>query len=62
MLRRAVKSFLSHSSSHRVNAAAMSAATNEEPNKKWDLYAGVLVERLPVISKSLNEIEQEYLV
>lgn len=62
MLKRAVRSFLSHSSSHRVKCAPMSAATNEQPNHKWDLYAGVLVERLPVITKSLNKIEQEYLV
>lgn len=61
MLKRAVRSFLSHSSSHRVKCAPMSAATIE-PNNKWDLYAGVLVERLPVLSKSLNKIEQEYLV
>lgn len=61
MLKRAVRSFLSHSS-HRVKCAPMSAATMEQPNNKWDLYAGVLVERLPVISKSLNKMEQEYLV
>ncbi|XP_055382597.1 39S ribosomal protein L46, mitochondrial [Condylostylus longicornis] len=29
-------------------------------NLKWDLYAGVLVERLPIISKSLNAIEEEF--
>jgi len=61
MLKRAVTSLLSHSSSHRVKCAATSATTIDQPNNKWDLYAGVLVERLPVISKSLNKIEQEYL-
>lgn len=40
----------------------MSAATNEKPKDKWDLYAGVLVERLPVVSKTPNKIEQEYSV
>lgn len=63
MLKRAVSSFLTHSSSHRVKCAPMSATTtSEQPNTKWDLYAGVLVERLPVISKSFNKIEKEYLV
>ncbi|EDW76856.1 uncharacterized protein Dwil_GK16633 [Drosophila willistoni] len=28
--------------------------------EKWDLYAGVLVERLPVVSKSLNPLEQQF--
>lgn len=54
MLKRAVRSFLSHSSSHRVNCAPMSAATNENRNEKWDLYAGVIVERLPVVSSDLG--------
>lgn len=62
MLKRALTSFLTHSSSHRVKCAAMSAVTIEQSNNKWDLYAGVLVERLPVISKSFNKVEQEYSV
>ncbi|KAH8380366.1 hypothetical protein KR009_010199 [Drosophila setifemur] len=28
--------------------------------EKWDLYAGVLVERLPVISKALNPLEKQF--
>ncbi|KAH8385298.1 hypothetical protein KR200_003971 [Drosophila serrata] len=28
--------------------------------EKWDLYAGVLVERLPVVSKSLNPLEKQF--
>ncbi|XP_043647324.1 39S ribosomal protein L46, mitochondrial [Drosophila teissieri] len=28
--------------------------------QKWDLYAGVLVERLPVVSKSLNPLEKQF--
>lgn len=62
MLKRAARSLLSHSSTHRVKCAPMSAVTSEKTKEKWDLYAGVLVERLPVISKSLNKIEQEYSV
>ncbi|KAH8296507.1 hypothetical protein KR054_007135 [Drosophila jambulina] len=29
-------------------------------SEKWDLYAGVLVERLPVVSKSLNPLEKQF--
>ena len=32
------------------------------PGEKFDLKVGVLVERLPVISKELNEIEKEMMV
>ncbi|KAG4081158.1 hypothetical protein HA402_014606 [Bradysia odoriphaga] len=60
MLKRAVRSLLSHSSTHRVKCTPMSAVASEQVKEKWDLYAGVLVERLPVISKSLTKIEQEY--
>ncbi|KAI8118775.1 mitochondrial, 39S ribosomal protein L46 [Lucilia cuprina] len=37
---------------------ASSAASGKQ--EKWDLYAGVLVERLPVVSKEFNEIEKEF--
>lgn len=29
---------------------------------KWDLFVGVQIERLPIISKSLNKLEQDYQV
>lgn len=29
---------------------------------KWDLLVGVQLERLPVVSKSLNKIERDYQV
>lgn len=29
---------------------------------KWDLFVGVQIERLPIISKSFNKIEQDYQV
>lgn len=59
MLRRAVKTLLSNGmpSNYQVKGAAMSART-----EKWDLLAGVVLERLPVISKTLKPIEKEYLV
>lgn len=37
------------------------ARTEIKPKtEKWDLYAGVLVERLPVISKPLSPLQQEF--
>jgi len=36
--------------------------TNIAKKEKWDLYAGVLVERLPIITKSLTPIETEFKV
>ncbi|XP_061388338.1 large ribosomal subunit protein mL46-like [Musca vetustissima] len=41
----------------RPFASAPGAAAKQE---KWDLYAGVLVERLPVVSKELNALEKEF--
>ncbi|XP_065359431.1 large ribosomal subunit protein mL46 [Calliphora vicina] len=37
--------------------ASTAAAGKQE---KWDLYAGILVERLPVVSKEFNELEKEF--
>lgn len=37
-------------------------AATTAPKEVWDLHVGVLVERLPVITKNLNEIESEFLV
>lgn len=42
----------------------MSTKFNSSTNvskEKWDLFAGVLVERLPVVTKTLNKLEQKYL-
>lgn len=58
MLRRAVKSFLVHGSAQKMKSAPMSAVQQE----KWDLYASVLVERLPRLTKTLKPIEKQYLV
>lgn len=44
--------------SHRLKTTIPSNVTKE----KWDLYAGVLVERLPIITKSLNSLEADYQV
>lgn len=32
------------------------------PKEKWDLLAGVLIERLPTISRDFTKFEQEYAV
>lgn len=59
MLRQAVKSVLSAGNNVQlIKRAPMTTATKE----KWDLYAGVLVERLPIVSKSLTPTELEYTV
>ncbi|XP_030380243.1 39S ribosomal protein L46, mitochondrial [Scaptodrosophila lebanonensis] len=40
----------------RSQSTAVAPAVKE----KWDLYAGVLVERMPVISKSLSPLERQF--
>lgn len=37
-------------------------ATSSENKQKWDLLVGIQVERLPVITKTLNKLEREYQV
>lgn len=34
----------------------------EVAKAKWDLFVGVQIERLPIISKSFNKLEQDYQV
>lgn len=60
MLRRAVTTLLHNGmpATHQIKSAAMSASRAE----KWDLLAGVVVERLPIITQTLKPIEKEYLV
>ena len=42
-----------------VNARNASTIAQKE---RWDLHVGVLIERLPIISKQFNEIEAEFMV
>lgn len=35
-------------------------STQPQSKEKWDLYASVLVERLPIVSKSLNALETDF--
>lgn len=51
------KLFFSNSLIHCRGLAAQVAAKD-----KYDIFAGVLIERLPIISKSFNEIEKEVMV
>lgn len=37
-----------------------SSVSTIEQKEKWDLYAGVLVERLPVVSKTLSPLEKQF--
>lgn len=58
MLRRAVNTMLLNPVTQKMKSKPMSAVSKEN----WDLYAGVLVERLPIITKPLNLIEVEFQV
>lgn len=54
------KSFL-HTGRSIVRQVSSKAATaNPVTKEKWDLYAGVLVERLPVITKTMAPIEAKF--
>lgn len=59
MLRRSVNILLTYGIPHRRLGCAYMATT---PTEKWDLLAGVLVERLPIITKSLTAMENQYQV
>jgi len=61
MLRIITKSLISNGcagSWRSCRQFAAVAATNRQ--EKWDIFAGVLVERLPVIAKELNKLETEF--
>ncbi|EDW17620.1 39S ribosomal protein L46, mitochondrial [Drosophila mojavensis] len=36
------------------------STSTQGAKEKWDLYAGILVERLPVVSKTLNPLERQF--
>lgn len=44
------------------NVQPLRNVSNAVPKEKWDIFSGILIERLPIISKSLNNIETEYMV
>ena len=44
------------------NVQPLRKVTNAVPKEKWDIFSGILIERLPIISMSLNNIETEYMV
>lgn len=48
------------SSSSLLPRQFSSVAAAAGKQEKWDLYAGVLVERLPVVTKEFNTIEKEF--
>uniref|UniRef100_A0A182PHS3 Large ribosomal subunit protein mL46 n=1 Tax=Anopheles epiroticus TaxID=199890 RepID=A0A182PHS3_9DIPT len=41
-------------------ATTQASAAAPQPDQKWDLYAGVLVERLPIVTKTLEPIEVKF--
>lgn len=40
----------------------LSTGAKVATKEKYDLYAGVLLERLPIVSKKLNDLENEVMV
>jgi hypothetical protein len=40
----------------------LSAQAKPATKDKYDIFAGVLIERLPIVSKKFNEIENEVMV
>lgn len=46
----------------RAFALSLRNTSTASQKERWDLYVGVLVERLPVVSKKLNEIETTFMV
>lgn len=55
MLRR-----LSQSCLLTLRTRSRNYSTQPQTKEKWDLYASVLVERLPVVSKTLNSLEADF--
>lgn len=48
---------------HRLSLPIRCQSTLIEAEKsKWDLLVGVQIERLPILTKSLNKLEKEYQV
>ena len=45
-----------------IHTRNLSASTKQATKEKYDLFAGVLIERLPIITKKFNEIETEVMV
>jgi hypothetical protein len=43
-------------------ALSTRSASSAVPKERWDMCVGVLVERLPIVSKKFNEIESEFMV
>ncbi|XP_013113964.1 large ribosomal subunit protein mL46 [Stomoxys calcitrans] len=60
MFRRFPLLVIRHLRSNSSTGQCQFSAAATDKQEKWDLYAGVLVERLPVVSKELNAIEKEF--
>lgn len=46
----------------RTAVLSLRYASTATPKERWDLYVGVVIERLPVVSRNLNDIETEFMV
>ena len=45
-----------------IQSRRLASVAKSGTKEKYDLYAGVLIERLPIVSKKFNDIENEVLV
>lgn len=46
----------------RTLALSVRHSSTATPKERWDLHVGVLIERLPIVSKALNDIESNFMV
>lgn len=59
MIRR-IPSIVARQLQANSKGSTRSLASLTAKQEKWDLYAGILVERLPVVTKEFNAIEKEF--
>lgn len=60
MLRRLPLLIVQNIRARPVTVTRHFASATGDKQEKWDLYAGILVERLPVVSKEFSALEKEF--
>lgn len=62
MIRQAFRSLLVSKGLGQIQLVKESTLAAAVKKDNWDLYAGVLVERLPILTKPLNDLEKDFQV
>lgn len=62
MIRQVFRSLLVNRGLGQVQLVKESTLAAAAKKDNWDLYAGVLVERLPIVTKPLNDLEKDFQV